>query len=121
MSRKTNIPLSSVFDIVKSLEHSVIHKHTSLLDFSKVGMGAHAFLRIKADDKNKLREFIRAHKNVNTFSTLLPHYDFLVEAVFPDLKEYTLFKESLEQQGAGVIDENFIVEELKREGFFSAK
>ncbi|MBR9691938.1 winged helix-turn-helix transcriptional regulator, partial [Candidatus Woesearchaeota archaeon] len=49
MSRKTQIPVSTIFDRLKMNENSLIVKHTSLLDFSKLGYNTRANITLKVD------------------------------------------------------------------------
>jgi len=117
ISKESSIPISTLFDTLKRLESSIVLKHTSLIDFSKLGYSFRVNFALSSKNKHELREFLMQSYNVNTLSSLINGYDFYVECVFRDLKEMTEFKEKLEKFGLKDIKENFIVEEIKKEGF----
>ena len=51
MSRKINIPVSTIFDRLKLNEEDLILKHTTLLNFSKLGYHTRAQVIFKVDKK----------------------------------------------------------------------
>ena len=67
MSKKTQIPISTIFDRLKMNEDGLIVKHTCLLDFAKLGYNFRANLTMKVDreDKEALREFLMRSQSVN--------------------------------------------------------
>jgi DNA-binding Lrp family transcriptional regulator len=120
ISKETDIPVSTLFDVLKRLESNIIIKHVSLVDFSKIGYGLKVNFVIKSRNKQGLREFLEKHASINSLSSLINGYDFYAEGIFKDLKEMTDFKEEIEQFGIEKIDEIFIIDEIKREGFVHA-
>jgi len=116
ISRETKIPLSTLFETLRKLELKAILRHTSLVDFSKIGYNLKVNFVIKARNKQELREFLFNNMNVNSFSSLINGHDFYAECVFRDLFELNKFKEALERFQA-VADEIFIIEVLKKEEF----
>lgn len=117
ISKETNIPVSTLFDTLKKLESKAILKHVSILDFLKIGFGLKINFAIKSKQKQKLMDFLIKDKNVNSLSSLAEDYDLYAECIFKDLKDVIEFKEGLEQFEIDNIDEIFIIDEIKKEGF----
>lgn len=117
ISQETKIPVSTLFDHLKRLESSVILRHVSLIDFVELGYSLKVAFVMSSKNKQELREFLFNHPNVNTLCSLINNYDFYVECIFKDLKDMTLFKEALEKFDLTNFEENFVVEEVKKEGF----
>ena len=113
LARKQAIPVSTLFTKVAKLE-SVIHKYTSLIDFSKLGHGLKVNMLIRARDLDLLAD----HPNINCLSKINNGYDFFLEAIFDNMKSYTLFIEELDRLDIKP-DVFFVVEELKREEFLT--
>jgi len=87
------------------------------LDFSKLGYSLKASFIISTKQKQELKDFLIQHPNVNTLSSLINGYDFFVECIFKDFKGLIAFKEKLQSFQTEDIQESFIIEELKKEGF----
>ena len=122
MSRKTNIPVSTIFDRLRLSESRVIIKHTTLLDFSKLGFNTRANITLKVDreDKEKLKEFLIKHHLVNSLYKINNGYDFMIEGVFKQIKDMEDFLEDLEKRFKILEKKAFyIIEDLKRETFMS--
>ncbi|HLC85723.1 MAG TPA: Lrp/AsnC family transcriptional regulator [Candidatus Nanoarchaeia archaeon] len=122
MSRKISIPVSTIYEKLKNYEKTVIKKHTSLLDFNKLGFGTRAtiILKSKKENRENLKQFLLENKYVNSFYKINNGYDFMIETVFRELKEVENFVEELENN-YGVEEKlvYYIVEELKKEAFLS--
>lgn len=116
LSKKTNIPVSTIFEILRKLENKVITKHVSIVDFSKLGYGLRVNLLISSKDKSGLMNFLKASACVNSLSSSLNGHDYYAECMFRDMKEMAKFKERLENFDVDV-DEIFVLDEIKREGF----
>jgi DNA-binding Lrp family transcriptional regulator len=122
ISRKTSIPVSTIFDKLKAHENGTIKKHTSIVDFSLLGYGTRANIAIKVnkEEKDELKKFLMKDMNVNSFYRINNGYDYLIEAIFKNILELEDFCEKL--------DENFkiktkqiyyIIEDLRREEFLA--
>jgi Lrp/AsnC family leucine-responsive transcriptional regulator len=92
-----DVPKSTVFDRIKKLEQGVISKHTTLVDFEKLGFNARYIFMVKCspDGREKVREFLSNNPSVNNLYITNSDFDFLFEAVFKDNKEMSDFKESI--------------------------
>jgi len=117
ISKETGISISTLFDTLKRLEKNVITRHVSLIDFTKVGYGIKVFYTIQAQQKDDLKQFLLKAPNVNNLFTLSNKHDLCAECIFEDLRDMANFKEELENFQINNLQESFIVEELKKEGF----
>jgi len=120
ISKKTRIPISTLYDKLKTHEQSVILKHTTLLDFAKLGFNCRANILLKAgkDEREKLGSYLKTHPAINNLYKINNGYDFMAEGVFIHVKELEDFLETLEKSFA--LEEtrtHYIIEDLKREEF----
>ena len=53
ISKKTHIPISTLFDMLKEMQGNIITKHTVLLNFHGLGYQAHAQVFLKVDKIHK--------------------------------------------------------------------
>ena len=122
MSKKINIPVSTIYDRIKFHENSILKGFTSLLDFAQLGFNTRVYILFKAASplKAELRKHIEKHQNINCIFKINNDYDFLLEAVFKNIKELEQFVEDLEVKYK-VYDSKilYVVEDIKREAFMS--
>lgn len=122
ISKKTRIPVSTIFDRIKMHEGSIIRKHTALVDFGKLGYNTRAniILKIGKGDREAMREFLMKHSSINSAFKINNGYDFLIEAVFANIKEVEDFTDLLEEKFSIKAKQVFyIIDELKKEDFLS--
>lgn len=120
MSKRTGIPVSTIFKRLKEQEKKYINKHTTLLDFSKLGYNTLAMIKLKVErtEKEAVGSHLKAHPQVNTAYKINNGYDFLVQGVFKDIREVEEFIESLSRKYQIKAEETFyIIDDIKREGF----
>lgn len=120
MSRKTQIPVSTIFDKIKSYEDNIILRHTALIDFSKLGFTTRANIsfRVDREDKDNLKEHLVNSAYVNSIYKINNGFDFMIEGIFKDLKEMEDYIELLEKKfKIAEHKSHFIIEDLKREAF----
>jgi DNA-binding Lrp family transcriptional regulator len=122
MAKKTNLPISTIYDKLKAHEKEIIKKHTCLLDFVCLGFNAKAniMLKVEKSERAELRNFLLKHQNVNSAYKISNSYDFLLEVVFRNIKDLEDFVENIESKFK-IKDKQvyFVVEDLKREAFLS--
>lgn len=122
MSKKTRIPVSTIFDKLRENINGVIKRPTILIDFQKLGYPTVSTILIKVnkDHRDILREHLKKSFNVNSVYKVNNGYDFIVEVVFKNMQEQESFIEKLEES-FNILDLKtfFIIEELKKEEFFS--
>lgn len=122
MSRNTSIPVTTLYNKIKELEGSFIKKHTSILDFSKLGFNTRAMviMKVKKDMREKVRDFLSAHRNVNSIYKINNGFDYLVEVVFKEVRDVESFVE-IAESSAGVDKSvvHYVIDDVKREDFMS--
>ncbi len=124
ISKKTGIAISTLFDRLKLQEKELIKKHTALIDFSKLGYTARAniSLKVNKEDKKSCLGFLQGHQNINSIYKINNGYDYLVEAVFRNIKDLEEFVEQIEERfNIEKKDVFYIIDELKREEFMADK
>ena len=123
ISKKTKIPISTLYDKLKQHEKTLILKHTTLVDFSKLGYNSRAKIMISSskEDRDKLRGFLVSYPRINSLFKINNGYDFLAEGVFRNIKELEEFLELLEEKFC-IKDKKvfYIIDEVKRESFLSS-
>jgi DNA-binding Lrp family transcriptional regulator len=121
MSRKTSIPISTLYERLKAYKKSYIKKNTAILDFDNLGYSARAKVLLKVNKKQKedLREFLVKCQHINELVKVNNGYDFFVEFIFQNMKELEGYLEGLGNKFD--IDEKvfYVVDELKKESFMS--
>lgn len=122
MSRRIRLPISTIYDRLKLQEKDLIVKHTSLLDFSKLGFTTRVTMafRVERGSRQGLEQFLATHPCVNSLYKINNGYDFLVDGIFRHLKDLQAFVESVEERFP-VIEKQlyYIVDDIKREHFLS--
>lgn len=124
LSRKTRIPVSTIFDKLKELERNeIITKHTTLLNFKNMGYDIRIQMLITANknSREEIQEFLIKHMKTNTVYRINNGYDFLIEAIFKDMADLDVFQKELEDMGIEDKKEFFIMEDMKREAFMTFK
>ncbi len=121
ISKKTKIPISTLFDMLKELQKEVITKSTIILNYEKLGFHTRAqiVLKIKTgSDKEGLKKHLLCHKNVNQVYKINSGYHFLIETVHRNIKDLDLFLENINNK-FNIEDKqlHYLIDEIKREGF----
>jgi len=123
MSRNTSIPVTTLYSKIKLFENSIIKKHTSIVDFSKLGYNTRAMIifRVKKAAKDKFKDFLGYHKNVNNMYKINNGFDFLIEVIFKDVRDVESFVESAENDfGVNKSIIHYIIDDIRREDFMSS-
>lgn len=122
MSRQTGIPVSTIYENLKSFETGVIKKHTCLIDFRQLGYDLRVTLLVKAsnDQKDEICAFLRGHHQVNTVYRINNGYDFLAEVLFKNMSDLQRFLDALDSKGIKDRKEYYILDELCREVFLTS-
>ena len=120
ISKKTHIPTSTLFDILRALQSSVITKQTILIDFAKLGFHSRAqiFIKVSPENKDQLTKHLMCNHSINNIYKVNNGWDFIIETVHKNIKELDSFLDSLntrfkiEQQQI-----HYLIDDVKREGF----
>ena len=118
LSKKTRIPVSTLFEKLKLFEqNNWISKHTSLLNFQELGFDIRTQLLVKTSKKEEIQRFLIKNESVNNIFRINNGYDFLIEAVFENMLAFDKFMKNMSEIGLEQFQEFFVMEDLKREGF----
>lgn len=124
ISKHTRIPISTLYDKLKLHEGSIIIKHTTLIDFARLGFNCRAnmLLRTARETRNKLGSYLKAHPAINNLYRINNGFDFLAEGVFSHVKDLEDFLEELEKTFALTEKKtHYVIEDIKREEFNPAE
>lgn len=123
LSRKTGVPVSTLFDIINTQQkNKIITRHTLLFDFQKLNYSARAtiMLAIAREERDTIATYLIKHPNVNTLCRITNGYDFILECVFKNIKELETFIETIENKFHLKSKQvHYVVDDLKREGFLT--
>lgn len=118
ISKDTGIPVTTVFDNYHKLaKNEVITKHTALIDFKRLGFYFRNFVFIKVRNKDELLSYLKDHENVNSVFKMNT-YDYLIDAVFPGIREFYLFIDDLRDFNIINLELHDVIEHIKKEEFF---
>ena len=122
ISKKTGMPISTVYDRLKKFGDTLIKKHTSIVDFSELGYNTRANLVLKVgkNQRGEVADYLKKHHVVNTLYKINNGYDFLAEVIFRDMKGLQDFLEELEEKFSLKSKQvYYTIEDIKREDFIS--
>jgi len=123
MSRQTRIPVSTIFDKIKHFkETGLIRKNTSIVSFERLGYNTKAlvFLSASKEERGQLMDSLKNSSNVNSLFKVNNGWDFIAEIISPSFTEIEEFLERIEEKVTLTKKEVFyVIEEIKREEFFS--
>ncbi len=122
ISRKTGIPVTTLFDSLKRNENGIIDKHTTLFDFSKMGYNTRANIMIKVDkkDRDDVKRYLVRNSSINSVYKINNGFDFMFEGIFKQIPDMENFFERLENKfDVKDVKYYYIINDLKREGFLA--
>jgi DNA-binding Lrp family transcriptional regulator len=98
ISRELKIPVSTVFDTVRSLEKKDIIDHKTHLNFEKIGYPIQMMITIKTSEEKKkeLGKYLIENQNVNSIFEINSDNHYMFEAFFKNHKGYHQFITELE-------------------------
>lgn len=118
LSKRTNIPVSTLHDKLKRQTPLFIKKHTCLLNFDALGYQLRMMIMLRSPDKERAALFIHDQPNINSAMKLDGDYDYVLECIFRNVAELQDFLTAL--QSAICLEKiktSYVVEELARERF----
>lgn len=120
MSRKTGVPVSTIFDRLKAYKKGLISKHVALVDFSKVGYSTQVniLLKVQKSQKEEIGEYLKNANNVNSLAKVNNGYDFLAECIFKGLEDFEEFMDKIEGKFEIKQRQTYhVINSMKRETF----
>ena len=81
MSKKTHIPVSTIFDRLKANDDHFINKHTTLLNVSKLCYNTRANIASTAnrEERESFKNYVIKHPTANSLSKIKNGFDFMSE------------------------------------------
>ena len=122
MSRKTRIPVSTIYDRMKKMdENGIIEKKTALVDFRKIGYEIKSLMLLETDkdDKKEVQRFLQNYTNVNGISRINNGFDFFVEAIFKSIEGFDEFLKELKTFDIVTKKEFFVMEDVQKETYLT--
>lgn len=121
LSKKTGVPISTLFDKINEYKETVILRNTCLLDFTKLGFDLRVQLLVKLQkNRDEFEKFVTEHFQINSVFKINNGYDYLIEAVFKNMKDFTEFMQSLDKFPLKDRKEFYVLQDLKREAFLTS-
>ena len=121
ISRETNMPVATVYEKLKKIDQYII-KNTTLLNFSRMNYPLSIIYMIRTDMKRSdIIRFITNCPNINNAYRSSDGFNYLVEAIFKNMREANEFRENLIIFGTKSIIEHPVLETLKKEDMLLAK
>ena len=120
ISKKTNVPISTLFDRLQGYRKHLVRRFTILPDFAALGFHTRAtiILKVRREDKDALRKYLLEHMNVNSLFKINNGYDFMMDCVFRSILELEDFISSLEEQfRVKSVSMFYVLEEIAQEKF----
>jgi DNA-binding Lrp family transcriptional regulator len=121
ISRWTSIPVSTIFDRLREFEKGLIQRHTTLVDFKRLGFDirVNILFKVSKDSREDFREFLVSNENINSIYRINSGFDYFVEGIFRDMSDLQRFTDLLERFKIEAKQELFILEDIKRESFLT--
>jgi DNA-binding Lrp family transcriptional regulator len=122
MSRKTQIPVSTIFDKLKNRTNKVIKKNTCIIDFNRLGMNTRAkvVLKVRPEDRNEIKQHLLKNRHVNSLYKINNGYDYMADVVFSNLKELESFLEDMDDKfKIKMRHVYYVIDEIECEKFLS--
>ncbi len=120
ISKKTHIPISTIYTRLMGYKGDIIKKHTTLLDFTALGYHTVAmiFVSCNQEEKEALTNALIKAESVNSVFKLNNEYQLMFEGVFRTVLEVDEFLEKIEDRFTITKRKIFYVaKELRREAF----
>jgi DNA-binding Lrp family transcriptional regulator len=120
ISKRTHIPISTLYTKLVRFSGGVISRHTSLLNFRALGYHTVALMFLQCSSPEELKKALTCSPQVNSVFKLNSEYQFMVEGIFEHIADVDAFLEKLEAK-CGPLGRKlfYVVEEFQREGFLA--
>ncbi|MBT6773869.1 Lrp/AsnC family transcriptional regulator [Candidatus Woesearchaeota archaeon] len=121
ISESIDMPISTIYDKINRFnKERIIQKFTALIDFKKLGYHHHTKLALQVSrlQKQSLQEFLTNHQAINSIHEINGGFDFMVETIHKDIKEYLNFIDELDEAFDITEKQEYqIINEIKKENF----
>lgn len=99
VAKQHGVPTSTMTDALHRLEQEGLVRHTTDIDFEKIGFPVHILgtLQTSTPQRYNLREYLQSQQQVNTLHEINDGHDYYFEALFRNTKDKRDWVEALEQ------------------------
>lgn len=123
ISKNLKIPVTTIYDRIRSAEKRYIRQYSAILDFNKMGYSTICTLQFEIN--NTIRERVQNDlvncPNVNTLRRINLGTEFIAETIFRNITDLDNFVDNLENTyGIKKIIINHINEDIKKESFLTS-
>ena len=122
LSRETGMPVSTIHDRMNGPIGRSVQRYSCVLNNSEIGFNSRATIILKVDkeQKQEISQYLERYPNVNSLYRINNGYDFMLDAIFPQMVHLEEFVEQLERKFRIKHREvYFIIAEVKQESFLS--
>jgi Lrp/AsnC family transcriptional regulator, regulator for asnA, asnC and gidA len=122
ISNTIGMPVSTVYEKLKSFKGEYIHKYTCVLNYEKLGYPVRVkiLLKVKKESRDGVAKFLSGSDSINSVFRINNGYDFIAEGIFKSLNQVEAFIEELDQKNRLQKKEvYYIIENLKEEAFMA--
>jgi Lrp/AsnC family transcriptional regulator, leucine-responsive regulatory protein len=123
IGQKLNMPVSTLYDKLKRFQDfGIIKRHTTILNFSKLGYYHHMKLALKTtpEMRESLVNFLRENSAINSIHEINSGFDLMLEVIHKNVRDYYTFINLLNEKFSPMeILEFQIIQELERETFLT--
>ncbi len=122
MSRKLDVPVTTVYDRLLANERKYIKRHTSLIDFQKLGLNSSMYISFRVSKYNvdSFEKFLKMHHSINSAYKLDFDGSYLIELISENSADANRFVKELENNfGVNRLQLFTIIEELQREAILT--
>lgn len=119
ISKKTNVPVSTIYDRIKIHDGKILKKHTTIIDFPKIGYNIRLHMMLKIANKPEFNDMLRESKNVNSVFRVEGDFDFILDCIFKEMSEMQEFMCDINNYGIEMKQVHFVTDEILRENFMN--
>ncbi|MEM4396844.1 MAG: Lrp/AsnC family transcriptional regulator [Candidatus Woesearchaeota archaeon] len=122
LSKKTGVPVSTIFEKLKNNFDNLIDRSTVLLNIKHINFQLHVllFLKINREQKAEFQEHIRKNFFVNSIYKINNGYDYILELFLPGMCDLDKFLDDI-NKNFEVLDYKieYISEVIEKEKFLN--
>lgn len=117
ISKKINVPISTLFENLKKLEEKAIIKYTSIPDYKKINFNIIAHILVNTKRKSDIIKFLENNPHINNIERINNGFELNIQAIFSNMDELNSFLESIETFEITSKKVFYLLECIKKEGF----
>jgi len=122
LSRKTGMPVSTIYEKLKRFRASGLIRLTAIVDYRRLGFLTRVMIAVKVDRdiRESFSEYLVGSRNVNSILRVNNGFTFMVDGIFKDMNGAEDFIEDMEERFD--IKKKmvfYVIDEVERERFFT--